>query len=105
MSALQAILSCAALILVAAFFARRWKPLQLVALCANALFFWYGLAVGSWALLAVNLLLTALNLRALMGKAHSRRPTRRAAQMDEDVHKRIREISAESRYSSAGIEF
>lgn len=99
------IVYCAALILTAACFARRRKTLQRVALCANAVFFWYALTIGSWALLAANLLLTVLNLRALVGKTHNRKPNRRAAQMDADVHKRIREISAESRYSSAGIEF
>ncbi|MEM6761128.1 MAG: hypothetical protein AAF601_16775 [Pseudomonadota bacterium] len=34
-----------------------------------------------------------------------RKPTRSMADMDREVHERIRAISAESRYSSAGIEF
>ncbi|QJF50090.1 hypothetical protein [Roseobacter ponti] len=34
-----------------------------------------------------------------------RRPTRNLSDMDHDVQERIRAIAAESRYSSAGIEF
>ena len=49
------------------------------------------------ALLAVVLVLRRRRTR--------RRPTRAMADMDHDVHERIRAISAESRYSSAGYEF
>jgi hypothetical protein len=42
---------------------------------------------------------------ALLWRRKRRRPTRVLSDMDRDVHERIRKISAESRYSSAGIEF
>ncbi len=60
----------------------------------------------------MSLLKLCLAILALTGalifiarRRRHRRPTRPLSDMDHDVHERIREISAESRYSSAGIEF
>lgn len=48
----------------------------------------------------------SLSVYILRRKSRARRkPTRPMAEMDHEVHERIRAISAESRYSSAGIEF
>jgi hypothetical protein len=59
---------------------------------------------GAWPLVVVSigvLVFTLFRRRAGPG----RRSTRPVAEMDHEVHERIRAISAESRYSSAGIEF
>jgi hypothetical protein len=42
---------------------------------------------------------------ALLWRRKRRKRTRALSDMDHDVHERIRRISAEARYSSAGIEF
>ena len=59
---------------------------------------------GAWPLVVVSIALLAITLFR-RGARPARRSTRPAAEMDHEVHERIREISAESRYSSAGIEF
>ena len=42
---------------------------------------------------------------ALLRRRKRNEPTRPARDMDRDVRERIRQISADSRYSSAGYEF
>jgi membrane protein implicated in regulation of membrane protease activity len=59
---------------------------------------------GAWPLVTVSIGVLALTLFRLRARP-GRRSTRATSDMDHEVHERIREISAESRYSSAGIEF
>ena len=58
-----------------------------------------------WAIPIVGVFGIGWLISKVMRADRSRPATRKAADMDHAVHERIREISAESRFSSAGIEF
>jgi hypothetical protein len=91
----------AALCFTAAFACRSLKRLRVWAAVGSGLLLVASLWDGVWSLSVLAVVVLGLNLTRLA----NRRPTRPLSQMDHDVHERIRKISAESRYSSAGIEF
>lgn len=95
----------AALLIVMGLIFRRSKLLRVAAIGASVLLIWTAIQMGSLVLLVLNVGLIAINLRGLNRIATRRKPTRPVSEMDHEVHEKIRGIAAESRYSSAGIEF
>lgn len=91
----------AGLLLIAAFCCKTPKRLRLLAVLSMVLFAWSAVRLGSPAFLGLCAAVIGVNLFRL----RRRPPTRPMADVDQQVHECIREISAESRYSSAGIEF
>ena len=78
-------------------------PLRFLSLLACGLVC-LGLVLGMWWLTVVAGSALTMGLIRARRQKH-RRPTRAMSDMDHDVQERIRAIAAQSRYSSAGIEF
>ena len=91
--------------LIVAFVCRGQVRFRSLALLSNILFVWYAAAEGLTLFLILNVVLVPINLTRLVWLIRGRRPTRETWKMDRDVHEKVRDIQAYSRYDSAGIEF
>ncbi len=101
----MASLLAAAVTIVAALIFKKCERLRIMAIFANLLFIYWAVQMEYVPLLGLMLALLVFNLLTLRRMNRGRDATRAAADMDHSVRERIRDISAESRYSSAGIEF
>ena len=75
------------------------------ALISNLQFIGYAVAIDWTPLLIPGVVLLPLTIWRLLRGFRTRRPNRQSWQMDRDVHDRVSDIRAYSRYDSAGIEF
>ena len=95
----------AVLMVIAALWFPQSKVMLILAMVANALLLWVAFQWSSLGLVALGVALIVLTVWRFRKAPTSRKPTRSMSEMDHEVHENIRKISAESRYSSAGIEF
>ena len=105
MSVIGAIGVAAGVALIAAFACRSQIKMRLLALTSNVLFIGYAAMLDLAPFLILNILLLPVNLWRLKNLFNTRRPTQKTWKMDADVHEKVRDIQAYSRYDSAGIEF
>ena len=105
MTLLNFVALLAGVALVSALYGQTSPKIRVLAILSSAFFIWYAVALDIIPLLALSVGTAAINLIRLVGLASSRYPTRKMWKMDRDVTDRVRDIQADSRNSSAGIEF